>query len=218
MFNLTPAFRAERLKQLRTTPRGGSDFRHAIDNPTGLMDLLDFANANGPFPVLDVLELGSDRGVSTEVFLNRVTRVTAVDPWDYTRLQNYPETGPVSLASAAPRYDAFMHRCGQYPNLTTIRGFGEDEMPKMADASFDLVYIDAVHIYQPFIDDVHASFRLVRDGGWIAGHDYYRPDNETNIIKAVNEIFGAPLQVFSDSSWIVRKPASLPNTPAPTKR
>jgi hypothetical protein len=93
MFNLTPAFRAERLKQLRTTPRGGSDFRHAIDNPTGLMDLLDFANANGPFPVLDVLELGSDRGVSTEVFLNRVTRVTAVDPWDYTRLQNYPETG-----------------------------------------------------------------------------------------------------------------------------
>lgn len=217
MFNLTPTFKSERLKQLRVTARGGSDHRHAIDNPSGLMDLLDFAAASG-LAVKTVLELGSDRGVSTEVFLNRCDAVTAVDPWDYTRLQNYPETGPVSLASAAPRYDAFMHRCGQYPNLTTIRGFGEDEMPKMADASFDMVYIDAVHIYQPFIDDVHASFRLVKDGGWIAGHDYYRPDNETNIIKAVNEIFGAPLQVFSDSSWIVRKPASLPGNPAPTPR
>jgi predicted O-methyltransferase YrrM len=157
-----------------------------------------------------VLELGSDRGVSTEVFLNRCDarhgrRSVGLHPapelsgdWDR------------SLASAAPRYDAFMHRCGQYPNLTTIRGFGEDEMPKMADQSFDMVYIDAVHIYQPFIDDVHASFRLVKDSGWIAGHDFYRPDNETNIIKAVTEIFGAPLQVFSDSSWIVRKPVVSP--------
>lgn len=217
MFNLTPDFKARRLQDLRTTPRGGSDHRHAIDNPSGLMDLLAFARDQGPKPET-VLELGSDRGVSTEVFLNSCAHVTAVDPWDYTRLTTYPETGPINLAGATARYDAFMHRCGNYPNLTTIRDFGEDAMPKMADASFDMVYIDAVHIYQPFIDDVHASFRLVKDGGWIAGHDFYRPDNETNIIKAVGEIFGAPLRVFSDSSWIVRKPVALPAVPAPTRR
>ena len=213
MLNLTTPYKEQRLKELRTTPRGGSDHKFALDNPSGIMDLIDFAKPKS------VLELGSDRGVSTEVFLLKCESVVAVDPWDWSRLSNYPETGTgLDLSGAEVRYNAFVARCGEYPNLTVVRDFGEDAMPKMASQSFDLVYIDAVHIYQPFIDDVHASFRLVKDGGWIAGHDYFRPDNETNIIKAVNEIFGAPLQVFSDSSWIVRKPSSLPLTPAPSPR
>lgn len=211
MLNLTTAYKNERLKALRTTPRGGSDHTFALDNPSGLMDLLAFAKPKS------VLELGSDRGVSTEVFLLMCDRVTAVDPWDWSRLNNYPETGPgLDLRGAAARFAAFNERCSQYPNLTTVRDFSEDALPKMASASFDMVYIDAVHIYQPFIDDVHASFRLVKDDGWIAGHDYFHPDNDTNIVKAVGEIFGEPLKVFSDSSWIVRKPKSLPKTPAPS--
>lgn len=212
MLNLTAPYREQRLKSLRTTARGGSDHKFALDNPSGLMDMLDFAKPG------TVLELGSDRGVSTEVFLLMCDHVTAVDPWDWSRLVNYPETGPgLDLSGAEVRFNAFKARCMEYPNLTVVRDFSEDALPKMQPQSFDLVYIDAVHIYQPFIDDVHAAFPLVKDGGWIAGHDYFRPDNETNIIKAVGEIFGSPLRVFSDSSWIVRKPASLPAAPAPSR-
>lgn len=213
MLTLTPSYKAERLKALRTTPRGGTDINFALDNPSGLIDLLNFAKP------MSVLELGCDRGVSTEVFLLMCDSVVAVDPGDWSRLSNYPETGPgLDLPQADIRYQAFLSRCSEYPNFKAVRDFSEDALPKMAPQSFDLVYIDAVHIYQPFIDDVHAAFPLVKDGGWIAGHDYFHPDNDTNIIKAVNEIFGKPLKVFSDSSWIVQKPKSLPLTPAPSKR
>jgi len=150
-----------------------------------------------------VLELGSDLGVSTECFLLLCEEVTVVDPW-----HDYPD-----------HYDRFMQRCGKYPSLKrVIKGYSPEALADLPDASFDLVYIDAVHIYQPCIDDARAAHRLVAPGGWIAGHDY-SPYNIDDIVPAVHAMFGEEnLKTYSEGSWLVPRPDVIPETPSATGR
>ena len=77
-----------------------------------------------------VIETGSDRGVSTEVFLLTNARVVAVDPWEH---QAY--------------FDEFVERCGAYPHLEVCRGKCPDALGRFG-AEFDLCYVDADHQYE----------------------------------------------------------------------
>lgn len=188
------AAKQARLSELRNTARCGDDPSHALDNPSGLIDLVQFAQPKS------VLEIGCARGVSTEVFLLHCDRVVAVDPWE-----NVPE-----------HFEAFMARCGGYPNLFIVRGASPQALSGdfPFNPPFDMVYVDAVHVYQPLIDDVRAAFPLIADDGWIAGHDYWPELNGDDVVPAVDALFGAGnFKVFSDGSWLIRKPASLPDTP-----
>lgn len=205
-----------RLDQLRETPRCGDSLDNPIDTVPGLIDLVLEARPRR------VLELGSNRGISTEVFLLLCEEVVAVDPWE-----DFPD---ISFAFDHVEGDAakadfmgmrrrhgqlFLDRCGGYPNLKIIRDYSPNAQLAMAGeytGYFDMVYIDAVHEYQPVIDDVRASWPLVCEGGWIAGHDYVVADGETNqVIPAVDHLFGeGNVKVFADSSWLIRRPEHLP--------
>jgi hypothetical protein len=165
-----------------------------------------------------VLTIGADRGVVTEVFLLLCDEVVVMDPWD-----DYPDESFAAdhiqgdaakadfMAMRKGRREQFFARCGGYENLTVIRDSSPRAQGNMLGAYtgfFDLVYIDGVHEYQPVIDDARASWPLVRDGGWFAGHDYVKQDGEANrVIPAVDFLFGAEnIQSFSDSSWLTRRP------------
>lgn len=205
-----------RLDELRRTPRCGDDLNNAIDTVPGLIDLVQEARPRR------VLELGSNRGVSTEVFLLLCEEVVAVDPWE-----DFPDISFAFDHVEGDRAKAdfmnmrrangqqFLDRCGKYPNLKIIRDYSPNAQLAMAaeyTGYFDLVYIDAVHEYQPVIDDARASWPLVREGGWIAGHDYVLSDGEANrVIPAVDFLFGkGNVKVFSDTSWLIRRPDHYP--------
>lgn len=179
----------ERLKELRVTARCGIDHTIPYDCTEGLIDL---AQATRPGRML---EIGSDRGVSTEVFLLFAGHVTVLDPWIH----------------GEDRLEAFLTRVGHYPNLTWARGFSPSCLRIMPRESLDMVYIDAVHEYQPIIDDIQAAWPLVKPGGWIAGHDYWPPVNYIDIIPAIDGLFGkANVRTFADGSWLVRRPDKFP--------
>jgi hypothetical protein len=48
------------------------------------------------------------------------------------------------------------------------------------DGSLDLIYIDGDHSYKGAYEDLQLGWRLVKRGGWIAGHDYCMNMNKTN--------------------------------------
>jgi predicted O-methyltransferase YrrM len=215
-----------RLDELRKTPRCGGDLNLPVDTTPGLIDLVREARPGR------VLELGGDRGVSTEVFLLLCEEVVVVDPWE-----DFPDIafafdhvkGDAAQADFMnmrhTRGQQFLDRCGEYPNLKIIRDYSPNAQLAMAGkytGYFDLVYIDAVHESWPVIDDVRASWPLVREGGWIAGHDYGEgardPVPEGNkVIPAVDFLFGeGNVKVFSDSSWLIRRPDRCPPTPSDT--
>jgi predicted O-methyltransferase YrrM len=175
-----------RLQELLVTARCG-DVAEGIDCVAGLVDMLEVVKPRS------VLEVGCDRGVSTETFLLHCDRVVALDPWEL--LEDW----------RIERWETFQRNCvDRYIHLQVVKGFSPGALLQFADEDFDLVYIDAVHQYQPLIDDVFATYRLVKRDGWIAGHDYCDL-NAHDVKPAVDDMFGTPDHVFSDGSWLVRK-------------
>ena len=137
-----------------------------------------------------VLEIGSHRGISTEVFCLLCRMVIAVDPFD----------GEIDFSSKE-----FTLRCGDYPNLRLVKGKSPEALKDLPPAAFDLVYIDAEHDYESVSRDIAASWPLVAKGGHIAGHDL---SEWTEVPKAVQEFldrYGGQIKRFSDTSWAVQK-------------
>ncbi len=56
--------------------------------------------------------------------------------------------------------------------VTFHEGDSKKTVPKMPDDYFDLMYIDGDHSYEGCLADLRNSYLKVKDGGWIAGHDF----------------------------------------------
>ena len=151
---------------------------HPANFVGGLLDLIAHAKPRS------VIEIGSNRGVSTEAFLRHCERVVAVDPWDE------------SFDSGA--FAHFMDRCGGYPNLEVVRGKSPDALHRFG-IEFDLCYIDACHDYESVKRDLQACLLIVKPEGWLAGHDYPQDD----VRRAVGEIATTVPKIFSDGSWLL---------------
>ena len=128
-----------------------------------------------------VIEIGSDRGVSTELFLLTTARVVAVDPWE--NLDSFQEFG---------------ERCAGYPHLELCRGTSPEALAQFG-AEFDMCYIDADHSYEAVRRDILACARIVKPDGWLAGHDYHQPQVERAVLSMIDE----PMS-FRDGSWLAR--------------
>lgn len=187
----------QRLQELRNTPRCGEDLSYSVDTTGGLIDLVEFVQPK------KMLEIGSHKGVSTEVFLLYAEHVTVLDPWDESGREVYSDI-PHNLDD--PIYKQFMARCGGYENLTAIHGYSPGTLRMFDPASFDFIYIDGIHSKEGVKIDIEATLPLVSPGGWIGGHDYVIGDPINEVIPAVDEMFGKPDKVFADSSWIKRVP------------
>lgn len=138
----------------------------------GLIDMLTLTGR-----LERILEVGSFRGVSTEVFLHFCNHLIAVDTWK-------------ELSRAKRDFDA---RFSTESNVSYLRMFSVDAAKLIGDKSVDLVYIDALHDEKSVTEDITAW--LPKTKTWIAGHDW--PD----VQKAVRKFF-QPDQVFSDTSWL----------------
>lgn len=148
----------------------------------GLLDLIAHAKPKS------VIEIGCNRGVSTEAFLRHCDRVVAVDPWD----GNHEREAFVE----------FMARCGGYPNLEIVRGRSPEALRRFG-REFDLCYIDACHEYEPVRADIAACLPIVKPDGWLAGHDY----PQDGVKCAIGDIATIVPMTFSEGSWLLRRAA-----------
>ena len=63
----------------------------------------------------------------------------------------------------------------QYKNdsrVTIIKGDSTEELNKFSNNYFDMIYIDADHSYEGCKKDLNESYKKIKNGGWILGHDY----------------------------------------------
>lgn len=179
-------YRDKRLAEIIHDKRvDDNDPRYVIIN--SVAGLIDLMRSLDPMPKT-IIEVGSNVGVSTEVFLLFCEKVIAVDPWQDETL-----------------YQVFCDRTKGYSNLETVRDESPDAANRFADESVDMVYIDAKHDYASVKTDIFAFAPKVKPGGIIAGHDHFDAGIDGGVTQAVKEVFGEPDWVFPDSSWIVRK-------------
>lgn len=145
-------------------------------------------------PIGFAVEVGCYRGVSTECLAMYCDKLFAIDPWvDGTDL-----------------YEAFMRRMSPYDNVLVSRTPSPASARGFDNLSLDLVYIDGMHTRAEVEADIKAWLPKVKQGGYLAGHDYvdYRDSwmsKWIQVVPAVNATIGIPDKVFQDSSWLWQK-------------
>jgi len=90
-------------------------------------------------------------------------------------------------------YSNLMEYAKSKPAVTLLKGDSSTLLGTLEPDSLDMVYLDGDHEYEGCKKDVIASYRLLKDGGWLMGHDYdINPAKATNyyvfgVKKAIDE-------------------------------
>jgi SAM-dependent methyltransferase len=72
------------------------------------------------------------------------------------------------------------------------------------DKSFDVIYIDGDHKMIPLMKDLQNAKKLIKDGGYICGHDYNKISWMESVMT-IESFFGRePDKVYDDSSWVYK--------------
>jgi predicted O-methyltransferase YrrM len=176
---------ADRISVLMTEHRyPGSDSADSMNNVHGLVQLVDEL----PDTCKNrAVEVGSFKGVSSEILAMHFADLTCIDTWPRKRI-----------------FDSFCKRMSVYKNVRWMHMDGFDGSKSVSDKSLDFVYIDADHRFMPVMIDILTWRPKLRIGGVIAGHDYGREgESLEGVTLAVNKIFGKPDKVYPDSSWMI---------------
>ena len=184
----------KRIEELLLTPRMFyADYNNRVNQLKGLKMLIDeYINENTV-----MVEIGSFSGISSELFSLHCKEIHCVDLWD-----SYWEiTDKQRMEFAEFAFDKLLK---QYSNIKKIKGSSVGSAQKFQDKSLDFVYIDAAHDYENVKNDILAWLPKIKDGGYIAGHDY-RYDPNIGVYEAVNDIFvnNYKIVTFPDSSFVI---------------
>lgn len=107
-----------------------------------------------------------------------------------------------SLVKTADVYQIFTENMGER-KYTPLRMDSCEAAQTFEDNSLDVVYIDMTHTYEAVKRDIECWLPKVKNGGYIAGHDY--ANYAVGVIKAVDEAFGNKVSIMDQNCWIVHK-------------
>lgn len=148
-----------------------------------------------------------------------VERYIMVDPWgrypdewrEADSLSHYDQKWwDFTYETAMKRVSPFMDKC------LVFRMSSVDAAKRIKDESLDCVFIDALHHYEPMLEDIAAWLPKVKPDGLLAGHDWWDDGTEygatmEGVKRALldtfpREIIHVPEECFMwDHVWLVYK-------------
>lgn len=163
----------------------------------GLMDLINYIKRFSNTNEMNMVEIGSYAGESTEIFSKNFKSVLSIDPY----INDYDANDPAcSFMDLTKVYDTFIERINKLGNVSHIRKTSDDAFLDISDKRFDFIYIDGLHTAEQVEKDVNNYMTLINKSGFIGGHDHH--PNWPGVISVVGRKFGGPDQLFKDTSWI----------------
>lgn len=157
------------------------------------------------------VEVGCKEGRLTGALLKGILdlKVYAIDPW---------RAFPQNKGDGAETYEEWDFRKIEADFWKNVEGHGGrlefmrttslEAAQEFQDGSLDLVFVDAAHDYENCLADIRAWWPKIRQGGFLAGHDYQH--KFPGVMRAVAEEF--PLirvAVLPDSVWSVMRAEDL---------
>lgn len=165
---------------------------------TGLVNLTKSLSGD----TMTMIEIGSYTGESTKIFIDsgKFNKIYCVDSW--TDDVNTWYLSNCSFEIIEQYFDNNI--MSNYSDIVTkFKNYSYLVSDQFENESIDFIYIDGSHDYQIVKQDITMYLPKVKNGGYIAGHDYI--NSFPDVIKAVNEIFGKDnIKKFEDSSWIIQ--------------
>lgn len=168
-----------------------------IHYANGLKDLILYINNIKPTENMNMIEIGSYAGESTEIFSKYFKNIIAIDPFinDYDKDDltcQYMELTKV--------YNIFIELINKHNNITHIKKTSDEAIFDLKNNQVDFVYIDGLHTYEQVKKDIINYLPLINKGGFIGGHDYHQVWQ--GVKDGIHELLGTPDQIFQDTSWI----------------
>lgn len=153
-------------------------------------------------------EIGVAFGGHSEAILQHtgVEKLYAID--SYRHRPEYED--PMNLSQHV--FDRLYERTGQrlsvFGNRVQQIRLDSVQAAEKIDESLDFVYIDGDHSYQGVRDDIEAWFRVIREGGIIAGHDYGQPafPGVKAVVDHFFQRFGATVHHEGKGVWWAQRP------------
>lgn len=153
------------------------------------------------------IEVGSWLGKSAsymgvEIFNSQKNiKFYCVDTW-----LGSPEHHKMGLCDGRDLYAEFLRNIEPIKSSIIPYKMTSVEASKLfEDESIDFIFIDACHDYESVKSDLHSWFPKVKNGGVIAGHDYYE-NKWLGVKKAVDEFFIDKTNFsVSEMCWIYQK-------------
>jgi hypothetical protein len=82
-------------------------------------------------------------------------------------------------------YEKLKNKLEIFPNIILHKGLSLNILNTFKDDYFDIIYVDADHNYESVKKDLELSFRKIKNGGYLCGHDY--GNMFPGVIRAVDE-------------------------------
>lgn len=123
---------------------------------------------------INYLEIGTFYGanilsVAKTYGLHNDSKLYCIDPWeDYDEYPEYKNQQQFI-------YDSFINnveKSGAKNKIIINRGYSNNELPKMQDEFFDIIYIDGNHEPEYVLEDAVLSFRKLKKNGIMIFDDY----------------------------------------------
>jgi hypothetical protein len=136
------------------------------------------------------IEVGGWKGELSRVMACCFSHVIVIDSW------------PKDSASVSVRR-VFLENIAPYKNVSLLSMDGLAAAALFSGGYADCVYVDDMHDYESMVPRLPAWERVIAPGGVIGGHDY--SDKFPGVMQAVNERYGKPDMLLSDSTWMVNR-------------
>ena len=164
----------------------------------GLFKMIEWINEIRPTSEMRMIEIGSYTGESTLQFATHFKEVVSIDPY----LDNYDANDEAcDYAPFEEVYTEFLKRTIHHPNIKSIRKTSEQALNVLSEQEWDLVYIDGIHTLDGVWFDVSHYKPLIKEGGFISGHDY----GWGNVRHTIGQLLDDKVDAtFEDGSWIRR--------------
>lgn len=144
-------------------------------------------------------EIGVYKGEYTKFFLDAGLKMYGIDPWrNYSEYRN--SRGQKRLDFL---YEHTKRVLAPYPNCTIVKKTTMEAINDFPDESLDFVYIDANHLLKYVIEDIYEWSKKVRQGGVIAGHDYFYEKREDFNVIHVAFAVKAYTDAYDIKNWYV---------------
>ncbi len=146
----------------------------------------------------DVLEVGSFRGLSAWCMAHVAKSIVCVDTFKantagQVQWQNYTTL------------EEFDRNLAEFDNVTRIPMTSESANNALtADASYDFIFLDAMHTYESVKEDIARWWRRLNPGGALALHDYAH-DHFPGVQQAVDDVFGPETEQRVVTLRVIRK-------------
>lgn len=123
---------------------------------------------------INYLEIGTFYGANLFSVANTYashpeSKLYCIDPWiDYTDYDEYKTQQNTIYNTFNKNLESFSEK----HKINVFRGYSNNEVPKLSDEYFDIIYIDGNHEPEYVLEDAVLCFRKLKEGGIMIFDDY----------------------------------------------